>query len=103
MIACVNLSTVLVTHPDANHGNPGRMLECNGNQMVASSGERCQPHVDIIARFVHAIDEIGDNARIVSVLWQYVDIRWIGCDLRVRSRSVAECHVVSPTFLITTG
>ena len=57
-----------LSHPDANHGNPGRMLERNGNQMVASSSVRRQPHVNVIARFVYAIDEIRDNARIVSVL-----------------------------------
>ena len=46
--------------------------------MISPATERCHPHVRLVTRQVHAIDEILDNARIPSYPWQNIDVCRVG-------------------------
>ena len=43
-----------------------------------------QPQVQIVAGAQHAIDQVGDDARVVPVPGQHVDVRRLRAQLRAR-------------------
>ena len=56
------------THPYSDQSNSRRLLKRQRNQMIFTGSKGCQPHVEIITRFIHAIDEIRHNSRVIAVL-----------------------------------
>ena len=70
------------SYPYSDHRYFDRMFKRDVDEMISTSCERCQPHMNIITRFVHSIDQIGHHPRIIAVLRQNIDVGRISGDLQ---------------------
>lgn len=59
------------------------MFKGDVDEMISTRCERGQPHMNIITRFVHSINQIGHHTRIIAVFRQDIDIGWISGDLNL--------------------
>ena len=74
----------ILIYPNSNHGNVDGMFQGDVNKMITIRCEWCQPHVNIISSFIHTIDQITHNTRIMTIFRKNIDIRWIGSDLTTK-------------------
>ena len=79
------MDTALVVVPHAQHRERARRAQVDVNIVAPARRERRQPQVRVVAGAQRAVEEIGDDPNVVSVLGQHVDVGRIGAHLQLRA------------------
>ncbi len=69
------------TYPYSDHSDLAGLLKRHEDSMVRSCSEGSQPHVDIVPSPVDTVDDVGDDTRVLVVVWKLVDVPRFGSDL----------------------
>ena len=79
--ASVRVNATSIVVPNTNHRNGHLPSEVHGDSVVLTRGERSEPHIHVIVGEVVAIDQVLNDARVISIPRQNVDIRRASTDL----------------------